>query len=75
MGLAVVCALAVHPLVGLVIGVVAYAIEAARKKQAIAKVVASHGSVDALKVDIAERTERLHDLYRQHNVPQEDWKH
>jgi hypothetical protein len=75
MGLAIVCALAVHPLLGLVLVPVIYAIEHARKKQAIAKVVASHGSVDALKADIDERTERLHDLYRQHNVPQEDWKH
>jgi hypothetical protein len=75
MGLAIVCALAVHPLLGLVLVPVIYAIEAARKKAAIGKVVASHGSVDALKADIEARTQHLHGLYRQHNVPQEDWKH
>lgn len=64
-----------HPLLSIPLCAAIYAMEAARKKRAIDKVVASHGSVDALKADIEARTQHLHGLYRQHNVSQEDWKH
>lgn len=65
----------IHPLLGIVLAAGIYAIEAARKRAAVAKVIASHGSVDALKADIEARTAQLHELYHQHNVPQEDWRH
>jgi hypothetical protein len=52
-----------------------YAFEHGRKKRAIAKVVDEYGSLDAAHQAVATKTEALHELYRKHNVPQEDWKH
>lgn len=75
MVLACVVALAVHPLVGLALGALAYVYEHGRKKRAIAKVVDEYGSLDAAHQAVATKTEALHELYRKHNVPQEDWKH